>query len=348
MTQFSENQDCIFCTQSRRMKEDGNDCRNRDNPIKKENRDDDRGESLEVLMQRRSACHWNLNALNAAFEQKTESQMNIASVSEHNDSVKTYMVILNGINQQLTAGSEQEAASLQERVNEQVASLEEGQKHIDAMTNKVEQYQKQLKDLQVKLQEEERKLDDYHQGHLIDAKQLLVDRRDLEKANATVIARRSECAAVNDMAVSHKLVIDEALNGIEQDSNQWTTEDVMSWLKCIGFDEAKYRSLWTTVRKGKLTGSKLNLLSPLCLTAIGLDDKDKKRLLERIGRVRQKGEDGSGNICTFCAERPINTVIVPCGHQSFCFDCSATRNITACPICRGSVTRLLRTYLHGF
>lgn len=46
--------------------------------------------------------------------------------------------------------------------------------------------------------------------------------------------------------------------------------------------------------------------------------------------------------CVICQEREINTTIGPCGHRCMCFECG--KDIKICPICRGAVEQLLKSF----
>jgi hypothetical protein len=48
------------------------------------------------------------------------------------------------------------------------------------------------------------------------------------------------------------------------------------------------------------------------------------------------------DMCHLCYERPIDTVILECGHRVMCFRCSG--NLRACPVCRQDISRLIRTF----
>lgn len=56
--------------------------------------------------------------------------------------------------------------------------------------------------------------------------------------------------------------------------------------------------------------------------------------------------------CTLCVDRPIATVIDPCGHRIMCITCAQRfkipirqrSNESRCPICREYMTKILRTY----
>ena len=47
-------------------------------------------------------------------------------------------------------------------------------------------------------------------------------------------------------------------------------------------------------------------------------------------------------MCHLCYERPIDTVVLECGHRVMCFRCSGS--LRACPVCRQDIVRLVKTY----
>ena len=46
--------------------------------------------------------------------------------------------------------------------------------------------------------------------------------------------------------------------------------------------------------------------------------------------------------CKVCLERPIEVIILPCGHQAFCFHC--VQQLTECALCRTTIKEVLKIY----
>lgn len=59
---------------------------------------------------------------------------------------------------------------------------------------------------------------------------------------------------------------------------------------------------------------------------------------QQVGRGAAARSD-----CSICLQRSSDTVMVPCGHLCVCQQCS-THVQQTCPICRASVTQMVRTY----
>lgn len=49
-----------------------------------------------------------------------------------------------------------------------------------------------------------------------------------------------------------------------------------------------------------------------------------------------------GSLCKVCFSKPINTVLIRCGHVCVCMECS--NHLERCPICRSSIEEVIRTY----
>ncbi|KAG5567616.1 hypothetical protein RHGRI_002978 [Rhododendron griersonianum] len=50
------------------------------------------------------------------------------------------------------------------------------------------------------------------------------------------------------------------------------------------------------------------------------------------------------NLCVICLEQEYNSVFVPCGHMCCCTSCSS--HLTNCPLCRGRIEQVVRTFRH--
>lgn len=46
--------------------------------------------------------------------------------------------------------------------------------------------------------------------------------------------------------------------------------------------------------------------------------------------------------CKICLERPIEVIILPCGHQAFCFHC--VQQLTECALCRTTIKEVVKIY----
>jgi len=61
-------------------------------------------------------------------------------------------------------------------------------------------------------------------------------------------------------------------------------------------------------------------------------------------------ENGNNNnLCCICATNDVTTVIVPCGHATYCSDCSheSIKHSNQCPICRSPVQSIITVYKAG-
>jgi len=61
-------------------------------------------------------------------------------------------------------------------------------------------------------------------------------------------------------------------------------------------------------------------------------------------KKKEDDDDDLDNICKVCFENPIDTVILECGHQVICHDCSKDIG-SLCPLCRGPISKIIKTYV---
>ena len=52
----------------------------------------------------------------------------------------------------------------------------------------------------------------------------------------------------------------------------------------------------------------------------------------------------SDTVCVICMNAPISTLMAPCGHLNFCYECAIQMISKPCPICRKKVTHVMKTY----
>ena len=62
---------------------------------------------------------------------------------------------------------------------------------------------------------------------------------------------------------------------------------------------------------------------------------------EQRERRRQREEQPAG-ACQICVDNPTNSVFAPCGHVVCCQSCASACD--RCPICRGSISQVIRTF----
>jgi len=62
---------------------------------------------------------------------------------------------------------------------------------------------------------------------------------------------------------------------------------------------------------------------------------------ERLRRENLRLKDE--RLCKICADKELGVVYIPCGHFVTCTNCAAT--VSKCPVCRGHITNLVKTYL---
>jgi len=74
--------------------------------------------------------------------------------------------------------------------------------------------------------------------------------------------------------------------------------------------------------------------------------KPKEKTAEDLEAGKDEEEDEGPKVdvslnyfsCKVCFDRPIQTVLIPCGHEALCKKCS--KKMKVCPICRKAVQRV--------
>lgn len=75
--------------------------------------------------------------------------------------------------------------------------------------------------------------------------------------------------------------------------------------------------------------------------------EEKQRLLAEIERLKAQAEPplpalSDENRCRVCYEKPIDCVLVKCGHLCVCHGCS--QQLQTCPFCRLVIEQVVRTF----
>ena len=90
-----------------------------------------------------------------------------------------------------------------------------------------------------------------------------------------------------------------------------------------------------------------NLLNGTGIDQLKLNEVEELKLkLERALVIAvqtiAKLKAENSNECKICMENTIDTVLLECGHQCCCRSCS--NGLRNCPICRGTITRVIATF----
>eukprot|EP01083_Nonionella_stella_P077483 211627_1 len=143
-------------------------------------------------------------------------------------------------------------------------------------------------------------------------------------------------------------VIKDKLVYFEAHHDVWSVQDVIVWIKMVDngyFNSKDYASFFEQISGLNLNGSKLKELNSTLLKLTSLNGKDQRVLVSNIERITKQQKQS--NICGFCTENMINTVMVPCGHQFACDECTKNHQIQKCPICRKQIRQTLKTFMAG-
>eukprot|EP00746_Dinoflagellata_sp_MGD_P009881 gnl/MRDRNA2_/MRDRNA2_120223_c0_seq1.p1 gnl/MRDRNA2_/MRDRNA2_120223_c0~~gnl/MRDRNA2_/MRDRNA2_120223_c0_seq1.p1 ORF type:complete len:810 (+),score=147.23 gnl/MRDRNA2_/MRDRNA2_120223_c0_seq1:113-2542(+) len=65
---------------------------------------------------------------------------------------------------------------------------------------------------------------------------------------------------------------------------------------------------------------------------------------KKKNKSNKDGDDDMAQLCKVCFEKPIDTVILECGHQIVCDGCSKQIG-SLCPLCRQTITKICRTFV---
>eukprot|EP01084_Bolivina_argentea_P047743 87993_1 len=113
----------------------------------------------------------------------------------------------------------------------------------------------------------------------------------------------------------------------EHGYNKWSVNDLTAWIKFIEngyFDCQQYEPFLNLIAEMNVNGAQItDMNSKLFLKMAGLDSDSQSVLLRNVARITTRV---NRNICGFCATNVINTAMVPCGHQYFCYECSRTKS----------------------
>eukprot|EP00484_Ammonia_sp_Unknown_P015806 CAMPEP_0197073568 /NCGR_PEP_ID=MMETSP1384-20130603/210669_1 /TAXON_ID=29189 /ORGANISM="Ammonia sp." /LENGTH=498 /DNA_ID=CAMNT_0042512405 /DNA_START=67 /DNA_END=1563 /DNA_ORIENTATION=+ len=157
----------------------------------------------------------------------------------------------------------------------------------------------------------------------------------------------------------------------------WIASDIVQWLQYmderIMFDDDIVSKFVTF----NINGYNLSDVNDLSLKLMGIANMETRQLIiGYIDTLLQKFGDGkaphspychgsccsspasdtscdsdhsNNNVCCICATNQVSTVIVPCGHSTYCNECSqeSIKHSNRCPICRQQVTSIITVFKAG-
>ena len=147
--------------------------------------------------------------------------------------------------------------------------------------------------------------------------------------------------------------ITQRLKEYESKYKEWDEDECFEWLRFIEngkFDGWKYVGFMEQVERFKVDGNKLKELNEISLTMFGLEGEDMEVLLRNIERIKSINGAPQNVTCTVCVGNPVNSVFIPCGHQTCCYECyqQSAWNFRRCPVCRKDVKQVIQTFMSGF
>jgi len=74
---------------------------------------------------------------------------------------------------------------------------------------------------------------------------------------------------------------------------------------------------------------------------------EKKKAEVAVLKMKEQQENGKieveeDNFCKICFEKPMDSVIIPCGHVCICMDCS--KGLVLCPMCRNQIVQIIKMF----
>jgi len=151
----------------------------------------------------------------------------------------------------------------------------------------------------------------------------------------------------------------ETENELMKDFRSWLASDIVEWLQYMDDRILFNDNIISKFINININGYNLSDINHLSLKLIGIDSFDIRQLI--IGYIDTllsphrhspslNSSDSNNDLCCICATNNITTVIVPCGHATFCNDCSiqSIKHSDKCPICRSQIESIITVYKAGF
>ena len=135
---------------------------------------------------------------------------------------------------------------------------------------------------------------------------------------------------------------------------KWSTDDVIAWIKLIESRKfnAGYDSFFDKIKICQIDGSKMmDLINDICLKLMGLNDDDIEVLSKNVKDLMMTNNEGKNkSICTMCIVDKIDTMILPCCHQTWCWKCcqESRMKFVQCPVCRVDIEEIVKAHMSGF
>jgi len=63
-----------------------------------------------------------------------------------------------------------------------------------------------------------------------------------------------------------------------------------------------------------------------------------------VEKAKEVPVESEGDKCVVCMEQKANHLILECAHLALCSECATEQIWKNCPICRGDVVRIIKTY----
>ena len=117
------------------------------------------------------------------------------------------------------------------------------------------------------------------------------------------------------------------------------SEELHSFMLDVGLST----HLGSLTKAEVFTMEDLALMTDADMKEVGLPKGPRLRILDALKKGGGGGAAGVGSFkCKICLDRPVQTVLKPCGHSLMCTFCA--QSVKQCPVCRQKIEETIRWF----